>query len=151
MTKLYAIVQPSSPVTDDLPSLVVSPFIFAYHKYYYEQIYGYSLGHQVRFYNTLVEAKKAFPEHHISQDAIIEMEVDDDRITSFSRIYSIKGTVKRLKEDTSNPGLFEKISIYNWTTHDITNNDCTAGALAEMNKLYQSMKQTYGPLAGATL
>lgn len=146
MAKKYVIVSPawadSGDGFADMPALF---FVVPFHKLKYEQVCGYSLGHKVAFYDDLDGAKKQFPSSYNksndissvfdSQNAIIELDFENNSATNFCKIYEIKGKVEQFKK-CENSELFEKIILPKWLERDIRSKDLTKGALAEINRQF---------------
>ena len=151
MKQLYAIVSPaftkSGDGFKDLPSSIVS---FAY-SMMYEQVCGYSLGHDVVFFESIENAKNYLEEgikgsksaaKTAAQKAIWELDANDElQITGFSKIHSVD--VQKFYQKTENEGFFKPVRMPEWNDRAIdATKEATEGALEEMNRLYQESKKT---------
>ncbi|KTC83568.1 hypothetical protein [Legionella cincinnatiensis] len=151
MKKLYAIVSPAyTAVGDslkDLSSFVINPF----HQILYEQVCGYSLGHEVIFFDNLEDAQKNMDvgirgsktdSKATAQKAIIELEADDEeKITGVCKLHTAK--VRKLYEQAEQERFFTAVRIPVWEEQAVdAAKDLTEGALEELNKQYQESKKT---------
>lgn len=154
MRKIYAIVYPAFTTNGDggfadLASIAVVPF----HKFNYEQVCGYSLGRTAEFYDSLEEAKHPFREatagdlawlaRRRNQNAIIELNVDQDKITGFSSIYTVVGITKLPKpsNQNNNNSFFKPVDTPEWKQESIHTSDLSVNALSEINKQYQNRNE----------
>ncbi|MBN9225811.1 MULTISPECIES: hypothetical protein [Legionella] len=149
MTKIYAIVKPAySKMGDsftDWASYLVSPL----HTLAYEQVCGYSLGHDVLFSDTIEEAKKILEDgikgtkleaNTATQKAIVELDADDEgNITGFNKIYT-PNFDKRFEQ--AEDRLFKAVRVPKWSERAIdAKNDVTPDALTEMIIQYEQSKK----------
>ncbi|KTD74170.1 hypothetical protein [Legionella tucsonensis] len=150
MKKIYAIVSPPyTKIGDgftDLASYVVSPF----HTVAYEQVCGYSLGHEVLFSETIEDAKKILEEKikgtksdakTVIQKAIVELDADDEgKITGFGKIYTVNFD-KRFEQAEEN--FFKAVRVPKWSERTIdAKKDVTPDALSEMIIQHEQSKRT---------
>ncbi|KTD40461.1 hypothetical protein [Legionella parisiensis] len=150
MKKIYAIVSPAyTKVGDgfsDLASYLVSPF----HTMTYEQVCGYSLGHEVVFSETFEAAKKILEDgikgtkldaKTAIQKAILELEADDKgEITGFSKIYT-PDYDKRFEQAEDH--FFKAVRIPKWNERAIDpKKDASPDALAELLIQHERSKKT---------
>ncbi|MGM9454977.1 hypothetical protein ACTAZI_16765 [Legionella bozemanae] len=150
MKKIYAIVSPAyTKIGDgfsDLASYLVSPF----HAMTYEQVCGYSLGHEVVFSETLEAAKKILEDgikgtkldaKTAIQKAILELETNDkEEIIGFSKIYTADFD-KRFEQAEDH--FFKAVRIPKWNERTIdAKKDATPDALAELFTQYERSKKT---------
>ncbi|MCE0724475.1 hypothetical protein [Legionella resiliens] len=150
MKKIYAIVSPAyTKIGDgftDLASYVVSPF----HTVAFEQVCGYSLGHEVFFSETIEDAKKTLEEKikgtksdakTAIQKAIVELDADDEgNITGFSKIHTVNFD-KRFEQAEDN--FFKAVRIPKWSERAIdAKKDVTPEALSEMIIQHAQNKRT---------
>lgn len=150
MKKLYAIVSPAYTEVGnslrDLSSFVINPF----HELLYEQVCGYSLGHEVVFFDSEEEAKKNMElgvkgskgsSRSAVQKAIIELDADDEKITGFCKLHTVEA--QKRYEQAESVHFFRAVRIPVWKEEVITPElDVTEGALAKLNSLYQESKNT---------
>ena len=101
MPNTYAIIRPATQDDGSIAGIIY-PLILAYHKASYESVCGYSLGHDVPFYDTLEEAK----EKCWRENAIIELESADNQIIGYGSIYEIKEYKMMMKKSKKNENLF---------------------------------------------
>ncbi len=150
MKKIYAIVSPAyTKVGDsftDFASYVVSPL----HMVAFEQVCGYSLGHEILFSETIEDAKKILDEEikgsklnakTAIQKAIIELDADDaGKITEFCKVYTVNFD-KRFEQAEEH--FFKAVRVPKWSERAIdAKKDVTSGALDEMNIQYEWSKKT---------
>lgn len=144
--KIYAIVKPCGyrlPRFADIGSETC-------HELFDEKIGEYALGRPVTFHESLEKAKANFISEFRTKkflenggypekaDAIIELIIDDkNKIINFGNIHTIPGYAKHYKADEKKAGYFYKAYevIWNERAFDL---ECTSGALAEINKLYNN-------------
>jgi len=98
---LYAVIQPPAQTEGNMLDAAY-PFVALYHRIMYPNICGYSLANKIFFHDTLEDAKEyVFPSCGIrgnvdgfykfnSQDAVIKLEVENDKVISITRIYEIE-------------------------------------------------------------
>ena len=70
------------------------------------------------------------------KNAVVELEVENGQVTGFNSIYTAKFDKVQLPSQ-KHEGCTEKGVMADWTGNAIQANDLTAGALQEMNRLYQ--------------
>jgi len=147
MKKLYATIQPAYIFVGDgladLPFLFIAP----YHFINYERVCGYSLGHDVTFFDSLQEAQKQFgielKKNEISQyyfqrqNALIELDVKEDKIIRFIKIHTIEKMKPIFKIIDDENGYFEKRYVPVWNIKPIQLDDLSNGALNEINAHYK--------------
>ncbi|KTD63313.1 hypothetical protein Lsan_1431 [Legionella santicrucis] len=151
MKKLYAIISPAyTTVGDslkDLSSFVLNPF----HQILYEQVCGYSLGHEVIFFDNIEDAQKSMDvsirgsktdSRAAAQKAIIELDADDEeKITGVCKLHTAE--VRKLYEQAEQERFFKAVRIPVWKEQVIDPaQDLTEGALEELNKQYHESKKT---------
>ncbi|KTD60643.1 hypothetical protein Lsai_0101 [Legionella sainthelensi] len=149
MKKLYAIISPAyTTVGDslkDLSSLVINPF----HQMVYEQVCGYSLGHEVVFFDNIEEARKSMDagirgsksdSRATAQKAIIELDTDDEKITGIPKLHTAE--VRKLYEQAEQERFFKSVRIPVWKEQAIDPvKDLSEGALEELNLRYQESRK----------
>lgn len=154
MTKLYAIVKPAYTFLGqglinmshlmDLPYFVLTPV----HRLLYENICGYSLGHDVEFFDTLEEAKDEFERAvktnreyiygSVVQNAIIELDHDKKSITELSNIYTVRD-IKQLSYPSKNNNRFFVVQcIPCWEKRAIKPEEISPNALTELSRQYKA-------------
>ncbi|ARB93710.1 hypothetical protein [Legionella longbeachae] len=150
MKKLFAILSPAyTEVGDtlkDLSSFVINPF----HQIMYEQVCGYSLGHEVIFFDNLEDAHNNIDvgirgsktdSKAAAQKAIIELDADDEKITGVSKLHT--ADVRKLYEQADQERFFKAVRIPVWKEQAIDPaQDLTEGAVDELNRQYQECKKT---------
>ena len=149
MAKLYAIVQPAYVGSSENPLIFIDIAVILYHKMNYERICGYSLGHDVKFFNGLDDAKNRIqPEvtnkiprplryTNSTYSAIIELETNKQgKITACNRIFEFDGVETRYKKLNQDDQSFVKVKVPTWSVRDITSTDLTQDALQEINRQY---------------
>ncbi|MCW8386266.1 hypothetical protein OQJ15_08105 [Fluoribacter dumoffii] len=147
MKKIYAIVSPAYTKSSD-DFTVTSYLISSYHALTFEQVCGYSLGHDVVFLETLEDAKKILEDgikgnkleaKTAVQKAIIELEADDEgKMTGFGKMYTLNFD-KRF--EPAEAPFFKAVRIPKWSEGPIAKKDISAGALDEMHMQYELSKK----------
>ncbi|WP_115707856.1 hypothetical protein [Legionella sainthelensi] len=149
MKKLYAIISPAyTTVGDslkDLSSFVINPF----HQMVYEHVCGYSLGHEVIYFDNIEEARKSMDagirgsksdSRATAQKAIIELDTDDEKITGISKLHTAE--VRKFYEQVEQERFFKPVRIPVWKEQAIDPvKDLSEGALEELNLRYQESRK----------
>jgi hypothetical protein len=148
MTKIYAIVKPSSYANGsvgDLAAFVTGP----YHLYQYERLAGYSLGHEVSFFSDLQSAKdfiqpevKSRNNYNLrTQCAIVEMELSFGKIHCINNIITFNGFEKRYKKESEEHDYSKKFYSPKWKTRSFQQDYMTSdGALNELRRKLAACK-----------
>jgi hypothetical protein len=137
----YAIIYPAFTFAGDdcadMPYLFIAPL----HKCRYEQICGYSLGHEPVFYDTLEAAQKAQKNSYYgSQHAIVEFQVQNESVIKFTKLFVMNGSEKLSKAVTRGQNTFFKpVDVPVWKERKISDTDLSAKALLEFNKYYDNI------------
>lgn len=144
MTKLYAVVSPATiwtPPKDDLDcnGCCTDPIVAIWHKINYEQVCGYSLGHNAQFYPTLETAQQNCGLQH----AIVELDTRNDAIARFAKLHTSEEVTKKNAPVPGHPGFFAKHTYVEWISIRIKKDDVTAGALEELNRQYRDAENRH--------
>jgi hypothetical protein len=124
--KTYAIIQPAATYQyevnlSSIQNNLYSLFAQMQHRFEYEHVCGYSLGHSLKFYDSL---QSAVDQVKSQQYAVIEIELDTldnvcvNRITSYSKMSS------------------------SWLTRDVASHEVSPGALNEIARQFAENRQT---------
>lgn len=146
MQRKYAVVYPAFSIGGDgladMPWLIIAPI----HKLMYENICGYSLGHTPTFCNTLDEAKGKCSQ----QDAIIEFDVEADKVIKLQHIHTISTFKNGMREipdaaPATSSGyrgkLFEQCNIPVWECKEVRPEDITSQALDTLGSFHQKSQK----------
>lgn len=149
MKKIYAIVKPPYTKIGDNFSDLASYFVSPLYTLAFEQVCGYSLGHEVLFYETIEDAKKILEDgikgkkidaKTAIQKAIVELEADDEgKITGFGTLYTVDYDKR---SEPAEGHYFKPVRIPKWSEQAIDPKiDASPEALSEMIIQYEQSKK----------
>ena len=147
MKKIYAVIKPAYVGDSENPLVCIDLAVILWHRASYESICGYSLGHAAQFFSDLDGALHSNSRR--GYDAIIELDIDEQgQINAIYQVTCSKIQKKFVQDEGSR--FFSKVKVPQWDKREIHENEMTSGAMAELQKQYNSSDLAKdAPLASA--
>jgi hypothetical protein len=126
------------------PCCCIECFVYIYHVIAYQSIFGYSLGHNVLFFDTLDEAKEHRSQHRSQYESdIYEIEMCDGHVVKILSKHFVSRFISEIihRNGKMYYDAYEVPQIPEWTQESVDQSAYSQTELLEIDRQYQNLRR----------